>query len=94
MALKRIALRDFVIVRELELDLAGGFSVLTGETGAGKSILIDALQLALGARAEATVVREGGLRLSPHCYNTLEEMEQVVDLLERSLAPSPSLRSG
>ncbi|MEO8654291.1 MAG: DNA repair protein RecN [Ramlibacter sp.] len=62
MSLKRIALRDFVIVRELELDLSGGFSVLTGETGAGKSILIDALQLALGARAEAAVVREGAAR--------------------------------
>jgi DNA repair protein RecN (Recombination protein N) len=62
MSLKRIALRDFVIVRELELDLAEGFSVLTGETGAGKSILIDALQLALGARAEAAVVREGAAR--------------------------------
>jgi DNA repair protein RecN (Recombination protein N) len=62
MSLKRIALRDFVIVRELDLDLAEGFSVLTGETGAGKSILIDALQLALGARAEATVVREGAAR--------------------------------
>ena len=62
MSLKRIALRDFVIVRELDLDLAGGFSVLTGETGAGKSILIDALQLALGARAEAGVVREGAAR--------------------------------
>ena len=62
MSLKRIALRDFVIVRELELDLAGGFSVLTGETGAGKSILIDALQLALGARAEGGVVREGAER--------------------------------
>jgi len=60
--LKRIALRDFVIVRELELDLAGGFTVLTGETGAGKSILIDALQLALGARAESAVVREGATR--------------------------------
>ncbi|HVZ44581.1 MAG TPA: DNA repair protein RecN [Ramlibacter sp.] len=60
--LKRIALRDFVIVRELELDLAAGFSVLTGETGAGKSILVDALQLALGARAEALVVREGASR--------------------------------
>ncbi|HUR88805.1 MAG TPA: DNA repair protein RecN [Ramlibacter sp.] len=60
--LKRIALRDFVIVRELELELAGGFSVLTGETGAGKSILIDALQLALGARAESAVVREGATR--------------------------------
>jgi DNA repair protein RecN (Recombination protein N) len=62
MSLKRIALRDFVIVRELDLDLAEGFSVLTGETGAGKSILIDALQLALGARAEAAVVREGAAR--------------------------------
>ncbi len=62
MSLKRIALRDFVIVRELELDLTGGFTVLTGETGAGKSILIDALQLALGARADAAVVREGAQR--------------------------------
>ncbi len=62
MSLKRIALRDFVIVRELELDLSGGFSVLTGETGAGKSILIDALQLALGSRAESGVVREGAAR--------------------------------
>ena len=62
MALKRITLRDFVIVRELELDLQGGFSVLTGETGAGKSILIDALQLALGSRADAGTVREGAAR--------------------------------
>ena len=62
MTLRRIALRDFAIVRSLELDLAGGFSVLTGETGAGKSILVDALQLALGARAEAIVVREGAAR--------------------------------
>ena len=62
MALKSITLRDFVIVRELDLDLLGGFTVLTGETGAGKSILIDALQLALGARAEASVVREGATR--------------------------------
>ena len=62
MALKRIALRDFVIVRELELDLSSGFTVLTGETGAGKSILIDALQLALGARADTAWVREGATR--------------------------------
>ena len=62
MALTHITLRDFVIVHELALDLSMGFSVLTGETGAGKSILIDALQLALGARAEASVVREGASR--------------------------------
>lgn len=59
MALRRITLRDFVIVQALELELHSGFTVLTGETGAGKSILIDALQLALGARSDAGVVREG-----------------------------------
>lgn len=60
--LRRLALRDFVIVTELEVELAGGFSVLTGETGAGKSILIDALQLALGSRGDVAVVREGATR--------------------------------
>ena len=60
--LKRLALRDFVIVPTLEVELDAGFSVLTGETGAGKSILIDALQLALGSRADAGVVREGAAR--------------------------------
>jgi DNA repair protein RecN (Recombination protein N) len=60
--LRRLALRDVVIVAELEVELDAGFSVLTGETGAGKSILIDALQLALGNRAEASLVREGATR--------------------------------
>jgi DNA repair protein RecN (Recombination protein N) len=62
MALRRIVLRDFVIVSELELDLDSGFTVLTGETGAGKSILIDALQLVTGARADTGVIREGTSR--------------------------------
>jgi len=62
MALRRIALRDFVIVQALDLDLHAGFTVLTGETGAGKSILIDALQLLLGARADTGVIREGAAR--------------------------------
>ena len=62
MALRRIVLRDFVIVHELELNLDDGFTVLTGETGAGKSILVDALQLALGSRADALVVRTGTAR--------------------------------
>ena len=62
MSLKSVSLRDFVIVHALDLDLETGFTVLTGETGAGKSILIDALQLALGARADAAVVREGAQR--------------------------------
>ena len=62
MSLKSVSLRDFVIVHAMDLDLSNGFTVLTGETGAGKSILIDALQLALGARADAGAVREGAAR--------------------------------
>ncbi len=60
--LRRLTLRDVVIVAELAIDLGPGFSVLTGETGAGKSILIDALQLALGNRADSALVREGAAR--------------------------------
>ncbi|MDE2082881.1 MAG: DNA repair protein RecN [Burkholderiales bacterium] len=60
--LRRLALRDVVIVPRLEIELGRGFTVLTGETGAGKSILIDALQLALGNRADAALVREGAAR--------------------------------
>lgn len=62
MSLKRIVLRDFVIVSELDLELNEGFTVLTGETGAGKSILIDALQLVTGGRADVNVIREGCTR--------------------------------
>ena len=57
-----LTIRDFVIVEHLELEFDGGFTVLTGETGAGKSILIDALALVLGARGDATVVRQGSER--------------------------------
>jgi DNA repair protein RecN (Recombination protein N) len=57
--LQSLSIRDFVIVKDLDLDFESGFSVLTGETGAGKSILIDALSLALGARGEGGVTRAG-----------------------------------
>ena len=60
--LRRLLIRDFAIVSAIELDWAAGFTALTGETGAGKSILIDALQLALGHRADAGSVREGAAR--------------------------------
>ena len=60
--LRRLSLRDFVIVSELDIELGIGFTALTGETGAGKSILIDALQLTLGSRGDAGVVREGAAR--------------------------------
>lgn len=57
--LRRLTIRDFVIVDRLELEFEGGFGALTGETGAGKSILLDALGLALGGRADSAAVRAG-----------------------------------
>lgn len=57
--LQSLSIRDFVIVDQLDLDFSSGLTVLTGETGAGKSILIDALSLALGARAESGMIRQG-----------------------------------
>ena len=57
--LRSLSIRDFVIVDSLELEFEPGFTVLTGETGAGKSILIDALALALGERGDAGAVRSG-----------------------------------
>src|SRR5690625_559041 len=60
--LELLHIRNFVIVDEAHIHFHSGFSVFSGETGAGKSILIDALSLALGARAEQGFVREGAER--------------------------------
>jgi len=57
--LTALSIRDVVLIEALDLDFAGGLGVLTGETGAGKSILLDALGLALGARADSGLVRAG-----------------------------------
>ncbi|MGE5130265.1 MAG: DNA repair protein RecN [Sphingomonadaceae bacterium] len=60
--LRALSVRDFVIVERAELELGAGFSVLTGETGAGKSILVDAIELLVGGRADAQMVRTGAER--------------------------------
>ncbi|MGB3830304.1 MAG: AAA family ATPase, partial [Mesorhizobium sp.] len=57
--LSRLSIRDIVLIERLDIDFSPGLSVLTGETGAGKSILLDALSLALGARGDAALVRHG-----------------------------------
>ena len=55
----RLAIRDVVLIEALDLDFSAGLGALTGETGAGKSILLDSLGLALGARADSGLVRHG-----------------------------------
>jgi DNA repair protein RecN (Recombination protein N) len=85
--LRTLTIRDFVIVDAIELDFSSGFSVFTGETGAGKSILIDALQLALGGRGEASMVREGAPKadisadfaLTPEARDWLARNEFALD---------------
>ena len=57
--LKFLAIKDFIIVKYLEIDFSRNFTALTGETGAGKSILIDALSLLMGARADFKLIRNG-----------------------------------
>jgi len=57
--LARLSIRDIVLIERLDIEFASGLSVLTGETGAGKTILLDAFALALGARGDAGVVRHG-----------------------------------
>ncbi|MFL9856697.1 DNA repair protein RecN [Paraburkholderia madseniana] len=78
--LRHLSIRDFVIVAALDLEFDGGFTVFSGETGAGKSILIDALALALGARADANVVRTGESRADITAeFETHAQVEQWLD---------------
>lgn len=88
--LVRLSLRDFAIVDEAEIDFKGGFTALSGETGAGKSILLDALGLALGNRAEQTSVREGAARAD---ISAEFEIGAPLDawLAERELQGDPGL---
>ena len=60
--LETIAIRDFTIIDQVELDLSNGMTALTGETGAGKSILLDAIKLVLGDRADSDCVKQGCAR--------------------------------
>ncbi len=80
--LQSLHVRDFAIVKALELHYEPGFTVLTGETGAGKSILIDALALALGERAESGVIRHGATRAEVSASFTLSPNSDAAHWLE------------
>jgi DNA repair protein RecN (Recombination protein N) len=75
--LRSLSIRDFVLVESLDLDFAPGMTVLTGETGAGKSILVDALSLVLGDRAESGVVRNAAKRAEISAEFVLENFPAV-----------------
>jgi DNA repair protein RecN (Recombination protein N) len=81
--LKSLTITDYVIVDRLELDFESGFTVLTGETGAGKSILVDALSLALGERAEAGVVRAGRERAEVTAQFDIDRLPAVAQWLRQ-----------
>ncbi|HTE16232.1 MAG TPA: DNA repair protein RecN [Burkholderiales bacterium] len=80
--LRSLSIRDFVIVERMELEFDSGFTVLTGETGAGKSILIDALALVLGARADALVVRQGAERAEVSAEFDIAVLKSVKKYIE------------
>jgi len=89
--LRTLHIRDFVIVEQTEIHFGPGFTVFSGETGAGKSILIDALALALGERGDASLLREGAARADISAvFDTPEPLQGW--LAERDLdAPGPEL---
>jgi len=88
--LTALSIRDVVLIEALELDFAEGLGVLTGETGAGKSILLDALGLALGARADSALVRSGQTQASVSVSFEIAPDHTALTLLdENGLAGEP-----
>ena len=88
--LTRLSIRDVVLIESLDLDFVAGLGVLTGETGAGKSILLDALGLALGARADSGLVRNGQAQSAVSVTFDLPPDHRALALLdEQGMAPDP-----
>ena len=84
-----LSIRDVVLIERLDLEFGAGLSVLTGETGAGKSILLDALGLALGARGEAGLVRRGAEKASVTAAFDIPAKHPARQLLaDNEIAPS------
>src|SRR5215475_2419825 len=91
--LTHLQIRDFAIIDAIELELRPGLTVLTGETGAGKSILVDALQLLAGGRAGVEVVRHGAERAEVSAAFELSKVPRELEqwLEEQSLARGTEL---
>ena len=82
--LLRLTIRDFVLVDRLELEFAAGFGTLTGETGAGKSILIDALSFVLGDRADTGIIREGRERAEVTAEFDIAALPPLIEHLQKN----------
>jgi len=83
--LEELRIHNFAIIDQLELSFATGLNVITGETGAGKSIIIDAVELLLGGKADASFVRSGAERAVVEGVFTLNERAAalIVPVLQR-----------
>ena len=80
--LKEIRIQNFAIIESLDLEFTDGFNIFTGETGAGKSIILDALSIVLGEKADNTFIREGTKRASVEAFfdygNRRDEIEEIL----------------
>lgn len=83
--LTSIHIKDFAIIDQLDLDLKSGMTVITGETGAGKSIMVDALSYALGERADSNVVRNGAKRAEISAYFDIQQLPHVKNWLDEQM---------
>jgi len=88
--LSRLSIRDIVLIERLDLELSAGLCVLTGETGAGKSILLDSLSLALGARGDGSLVRSGARQGQVTAVFEVADAHPVHAVLLRNDLPSES----
>ncbi|MBR4143430.1 MAG: AAA family ATPase, partial [Firmicutes bacterium] len=85
--ISHISIKDFAIIRDLELDLHPGLNVITGETGAGKSIIIEAISMALGSRADTDYIRTGADKASITLTADMEDLD-VQEILDDAGVPA------
>jgi DNA repair protein RecN (Recombination protein N) len=92
--LARLSIRDIVLIERLDIEFSPGLAVLTGETGAGKSILLDAFALALGGRGDGGLVRHGADARPGHCavFDCAECRTRRAKLAQPRTASIPTVR--
>ena len=81
--LLEISIKNFAIIEEVSLNFEQGMTVLTGETGAGKSIIIDAMNMMLGSRATTDVIRHGAPKAEIEGLFTIEQSKALIEIFEQ-----------